>query len=561
MKWIKKNITSLDERQLAIPGSMYEIDNYTSSDAKLPHIQNLETVADDLTDRLVSDNLVIVGDYDCDGIMSTGIVLKAFRFLAEEAQRISGAAATPVSIIIPDREQDGYGFSKSHASGLHDSTILLLDNGIVQFDAIIEAKKNGNHVIVVDHHEPGNRLPDADIIVNPHAVAGGEFDNYCAAGLAYRLVRSMFAKSWVIESCNQQRIASLLDEFLFMAALATVADVVPVLWENRVMIREGMRQIPEHWKELCDCLLDNEKDALNEGDIAYKIAPALNAVGRMGELTPEFVEELIMSDDISVVSARAQYLNGERKRLTKTTMKAITIQNTNAKVLVVQDNRIPSGIAGIIAGSLADRYHKPVFVFSAEKDGMITGSARAEKGLVHLKNQLDKISQITPDLLVRYGGHEAAAGVTLPVQRLAEFTNLMNSITDYKPIQEKYYDFDLTDDDDWFEVYEYVSRYAPYGEGNPAPILHFHIKTDEKSVKIMSKDHIRIQNGVYEAVGFYMAKRANLKVYEYDLFGSLQLNEYMGSRRIQLNIEDFVQPPAQEEAHLTPFAQALAQCV
>ena len=571
MGWVKSVFKTLAERQATIPGAMYELDRYEDMETPLPRIANLNELASALTERLVGKRkIVLFGDYDVDGIMSIIIMMKALRFLGRFAESVSGKPASVVSIDVPDRETEGYGFSVSHAEKLHDCVVLLLDNGIVQYEAIQMAKDNNCEVYVVDHHQPGSTLPGADIIVNPHAIAGGEFDNYCAAGLSYRLARAMFCEKWVASVVPSWAVAEAMHEFLFMAALATVADIVPMLYENRVIVKEGMKSIPDHWKTICYCLMDSEKPSLNEGDIAYKIAPAINAVGRLGELNAAFIEELATAKDTEPIGARLQVLNNERKNLTREVLRNLKITRPEDKVIVVQDNCIPGGIAGIVAGHLVEKYEKPVFVFGPVADGQITGSARSCNGIVHLKNILDKLDVIAPGMLVRYGGHESAAGVTIPFERLSEFTDIINSLTEYAPVKEKVYDFDLVNPDDpegkpydLFDVYDGTRKFAPYGEGNPAPILRYVANVSTKDIRFMGtgKEHLKLTLGNYEAVAFNMANKVDSKNPSFELYGTLQLNEFRGSCRVQLNVVDFDQPEPEKKDEpaepATDFAKEL----
>ncbi len=561
MNWKKSPFETLAQRQASIPGALYEIEGYSGKRAEeLPLITNLTEMAMAIAERLVNRKFVIVGDYDCDGIMSTVIVYLALSYLASVAEKLSGKKASTVEIVVPDRVLDGYGFSVSHAEKIRDSVVLLLDNGIVQYAAIEKAKENGNDVFVVDHHMPGETLPAADIIVNPHAIAGGDFDNYCAAGLCYRLVKSLYAQNWLVKNVPGDALAQQLKEYLFLAAVATVADVVPVLWENRVIVKEGMKYIPPRWDNICYTLLDSKKNSLNEGDIAFKIAPAINAMGRLGELDADFVKALATDMDTEPLASRMQYMNALRKQKTKDIMKAIQYDRSKKVIVVPSSQNVPSGIAGIIAGNISERYGKPAFVFGESENGLVTGSARAVKGTLHLKNLLDTVEKELPGITVRYGGHESAAGVTIKESDQVEFANALNDLAEYSPVKEREYDFDLDADGyDWFSVYDAIQEYAPYGEGNPSPMLHMHIYPKKENVVIMAKDHLKIKNGMYEAVGFNMANRVNLDVLEFDLYGSLQLNEYRGGTNVQMNIEDFCQPdkPKAEEKPLTDFAKDL----
>lgn len=541
MEWIRNNFATLEERQKSIPGSLYDIPDYVSTTTALPKITNLSLMANRISEYLIGKKIVIVGDYDVDGIMSTGIMLKTLKFLCDAASKVSGKPASFIDFMIPDRENDGYGFNEKQASQITDSVIILLDNGIVQYEAIRIAKANRNTVFVVDHHQPGGTMPDADLIVNPHAVSGGAFNEYCASGLSYRLAREIFSQPWVSAFVVEGPVKALLEELLFMAAVATVADVVPVLNENRVIIKEGMKTIPPHWENICFCLMNTKKKSLNEGDIAYKIAPAINALSRMGRLDKAILEELFFADDTAHVADTMQSLNVLRKECTEKAMKSLEIPDKSAKVLVVQSENVSHGIAGIIAGRLCDKEAKPVFMFGPEQDGLITGSARAVKGTVHLKNLLDKVGEKIPGLLEKYGGHESAAGVTIRRDRLDEFNKAVNEISDYAPITTMVYDFELPENN-WQGVYKAIQEYAPYGEGNPSPMLHFRCEPDPKEIVIMKREHLKVLQGNNECVVFGLAHKYNpAQEGSLDLYGTLQLNEYRGGLSIQFNAIDVKQ--------------------
>ena len=165
--WKKRNVASMDELMQSRPGATYELHDYRQmSPRDLPEIINLRSIAESLTNSLLDNRIVLVCDYDTDGIMSGGIMLKALNFLAAEAARVQGGTASDISLIVPDRFRDGYGFQPRHAEEIHPgSIIILLDNGISQHDAIRAARENGSAVYIVDHHLPGSSLPDADRIM------------------------------------------------------------------------------------------------------------------------------------------------------------------------------------------------------------------------------------------------------------------------------------------------------------------------------------------------------------------------------------------------------------
>ena len=545
-KWTKSCYASMVDRQNSIPGATYDIPDYENAE-KLPRIPKLRMLAKVLISRLVERHIVIVGDYDADGVMSMGIMLKGLIYLTRVAESLTNKKASTIELVVPDRFTDGYGFQIEQAQKIKDSVILLLDNGISQNDAIQVAVDNNNEVFVVDHHEPGETLPKANIIVNPHAVKGGEFDDFCAAGLSYRLIRAMFEDPSL--GIKPEVIREAMEEFLFMAAIATVADVVSMIYENRVIVKNGLKKVPDHWKTITYTLLGQKKDSLNEVDVSFNIAPAINAAGRLGKLDADFVYKLITEKDTAQIADDMLYMNTLRKEETKKAMKEfgdLSNLDDSCFVYVAQKEDIHAGVVGIVAGQISDKISRPVFIFGPEKDGMVTGSARAPKNTIHLKILLDKINQEKPGLLVKYGGHEGAAGVTVKKECLAEFETLTNTYGKYEKVEEEeVYDFELPNDGnapDWNTVYNGIASFGPFGEMNPPPVLKYTCTCRPQDISFIGKgETLKIRSGMNEILGFGMGKRISGNISQtLECYGVLGINNYKGGRIVQMKLVDVV---------------------
>ena len=560
--WKKRNVASMDELMQSRPGATYELHDYRQmSPRDLPEIINLRSIAESLTNSLLDNRIVLVCDYDTDGIMSGGIMLKALNFLAAEAARVQGGTASDISLIVPDRFRDGYGFQPHHAEEIRPgSIIILLANGISQHDAIRAARENGSAVYVVDHHLPGSSLPDADRIINPW-VFPGKFQEYCAAGLCYRLVREMLDADWVRDNVAPELVQAARDEFLFMAAVATVADIVPILNENRIIVREGLRYIPSFWKKAVCCLCDEDKDFLTEEDVSFRVSPAVNSVGRLGKLNSEWIQEFFLdgAERRAELAKELYTLNEERKRLTAQAQDAAeeilrSDPEPDAPAFIVQSECFHPGIVGIVAGRLSDARSRPVFVFGPEANGELTGSGRSKDNPVNLRELLDYVNAST-DAILRYGGHRSAAGVTIRADRLDAFIQAAKeyafSLEDAYEQPDQYYDFILDEKDDWFRVYQDIRRYAPFGEGNPEPVFMCRFTPVPGYCKVMGRDHFKVRNlADQDAVGFGLLPkyREVEKSSAFRFYGSLTPNRYCGGLYIQFLVRDLESaddPPAE----------------
>ena len=420
-------------------------------------IKGLEEVAEEIKNAVANDRyIIIIGDYDADGISGTSECCKIITYLGGKPH-----------FKIPRRIADGYGLNPHMIDDIPEGALIItVDNGIVAFDAISKAKAKNCKVVVIDHHLPSadGRLPDADIIIDPVAVPGQcEYTKYCGAGLVYKLAE-------VIVSDRD-----LLDEINAIAAIATIADCVDLDGENHVICQS----LPDTWRNKG---LDSLAQAFgiwkaDEHDAGFKFGPAFNAAERMGDDRAKYVVELLTSEDDNRIRELTEMIvgwNAERKALCEVkTQEAIDYIDANMAdnnpICYIAD--VPEGIVGIIAGRITEKYQVPAFCFArkgVDESGrmILKGSARTA-GDNHVKNILDSCS----DLLLKYGGHAAAAGLSLYEDNLEEFQKKASTFC--KPVPKTdtvEYEISLKPvyvGKQIAECLEILDRITPFGQGNP----------------------------------------------------------------------------------------------
>ena len=352
----------------------------------------------------------IIGDYDVDGVMSSYILYHGIRLLGGMA-----------GCRIPHRVYDGYGMRDYMAQEAFDEgydTILTCDNGISAVSAVEKAKELGLTVIITDHHEVPKEggeeeLPPADVIVNPkQEKCGYPFSGLCGAGIAYKLMSYLFRQSGRTD-CEE--------ELLPFAAIATVCDVVPLLDENRVIVKNGLEYLNHNQKNtglqfLIEALQFGRE--INSGDLGFRIGPCINAAGRLGDAVRGL--ELLMETDKKAAAEKAGELvalNEERKEYTaeatKRAVGQIESQGFLKKpVFVLFVEGCHESVAGIVAGRIREKYYRPTLILTESRNGL-KGSARSIPGY-HMQKELSKCKS----LLTEFGGHAMAAGFSLPRENL-----------------------------------------------------------------------------------------------------------------------------------------------
>lgn len=444
-------------------------------DARL--LRDIDRAADILLEKRDRGRRVrIIGDYDIDGVCSTYILYTGLRALGMR-----------VDYDIPDRIRDGYGLNIKlieRAAEEQVDTILTCDNGIAAVEEIERAKACGLTVIVTDHHEPGHyadgseKLPPADAVVDPKREGSRyPFHDICGAVVAWKLIGLLFVR------CGTE--LREWEALLPFAAIATVGDVMPLKKENRVIVREGLRAVsgcgnPGLRALLELCGLDQRR--LTAYHIGYVIGPCLNAGGRLESAKVGL--RMLLEKDPSEAHRLAEHLkelNDERKQVTMDGLKEAEAQLDGGKegVLVVYLPDCHESVAGIIAGKLKERCYRPSIVLTNCSDPeLVKGSGRSIEGY-HMFQALEAVS----DLLVKFGGHPMAAGLTLRREDIGALRQRLNqnaALTEEQLTEKLWIDLALPFSHTSEALVEELARLEPFGQGNEKPVFA------QKNVRILS---------------------------------------------------------------------------
>ncbi|MFZ3037838.1 MAG: single-stranded-DNA-specific exonuclease RecJ [Rugosibacter sp.] len=524
--------------------AMDELD--TRSAALLPpdQLKGALEAASLLADAIAAKKrLLIVADYDCDGATACAVGLRALRMM--------GAT---VDYLVPDRFKLGYGLSvdvAKLAAERQPDVVITVDNGIASIEGVAELKARGIQVVITDHHLPGEALPAADVIINPNQ-PGCNFPSKALAGVGVMFyvalaLRAELRKRQAFAPGQEPNLASLLD----LVALGTVADVVPLDRNNRILVTQGLtRMRAGHMQAGIAALFTLAgRDATRAAtfDLGFTLGPRLNAAGRLADMSLG-IECLTTNDTARALNIAQQLdaINRER-RVIETGMKEdaemilATLDPNDRASLVLFDPDWHQGVIGILAGRVKEKFHRPTFAFARGENGEVKASGRSIPGL-HLRDALDLVSKRAPGLLLRFGGHAAAAGLTLEEDRLTEFEDLFEAIC-----QELLSPADLTRTLETDGVLEsgYFSldavrlmQQAVWGQAFPAPL--FDDTFDVTHQKLLKDKHLklRLKKGQtqFDAIQFNFVGSAPDRIHA---AFRLDINEWNGNQTVQLLLEHF----------------------
>ncbi len=488
------------------------------------------------------ERIAIHGDYDVDGITSTVILRRALEMLGGE-----------VVHFIPERLRDGYGLQPAGIERLHAdgvAVIVSVDCGIRGTEAARRARELGVDLIITDHHEPDGELPDALAVINPKRHDCSYPDKSLAGvGVALKVVQAL---------CDRAGKSRWLPAFIKIAAIGTLADVVPLVGENRVIARLGLASLSKGphtvgLRALLDCSGLTGK-TIDSYQVAFMLAPRVNAAGRMS--TPDIATRLLLATDEAMdAEARslAQRLNDENLRrqeeeadLVAQAKKAIETDPAVGahNVLVVGGDAWHRGVIGIAASKLVDTYHKPSIVLSIDGD-VAHGSCRSIPDFDML-GALERCA----DLFVKFGGHRQAAGLTMEAARVPEFRQRINSWADeiLHPDQLRprlRIDAPLTLKGITHDLVRGLDSLGPFGMGNPRPVFHASPVEIVDGPRTLKERHLKMtfsQEGRrFRAIAWRAAERADfLEKHRtgVNLAFSLDRNEYQGETYLELSVCD-----------------------
>lgn len=495
--------------------------------------------------------IAIHGDYDVDGITSTVMLRRALEILGAD-----------VSHFVPERMRDGYGLQPATIERLHAAgarVIVSVDCGIRAAEAANRARELGVDLIITDHHEPEDDLPHALAVINPKRFDCSYPDKYLAGvGVALKLVQALLQKSG--------RGEDLLPNFIKMAAIGTLADVVPLVGENRIIARAGLANLSAGPNSAgLEALIDAcglTGRTLDSFHVSFMMAPRINAAGRMS--TPEMAAELLLlrgKDPATKARARelAQQLAGENTKRQEQEAAIVTEARRSVEkdpsvgahnVLVVAGEGWHRGVIGIVASKLVDAFHKPALVLSIE-GGIAHGSCRSIPAFDWLA-----ALETMPELFLKFGGHKQAAGVTLEADRIPELRARLAEIgatqlTHDDLLPRLRIDAPLGLRDISGAVVEGLLRMGPFGAGNPKPVFRASPVELIERPRILKERHLALmlrQDGrAFRAMAWRASDREpylNANRQGLELAYSLEQNEFRGETRTELTVADVRVPVA-----------------
>jgi single-stranded-DNA-specific exonuclease len=499
--------------------------------------------------------LVIVGDFDADGATSTATLLIGFRQLGFQH----------VDFLVPNRFEYGYGLSPEIvqvAIAQGAELIVTVDNGISAIEGVAAAKAAGLKVIVTDHHLAGSQLPDADAIVNPNQ-PGCEFASKALAGVGvafYLLLalRASMREQGYFATQAEPNLATLLD----LVALGTVADVVPLDSNNRLLVYLGLQRIRSgKVRPGIQALIDIAKrqtHKLTASDFGFALAPRLNAAGRLDDMSVGIA--CLLANDLAKarqIAAELDSLNLERREIEQGMQtEALAFLSRLSfdgkalpKALCLYQADWHQGVIGILAGRVKELYHRPVIAFAQGDDNQLKGSARSVHG-VHIRDLLDEVSTRWPGLILKFGGHAMAAGLTIPADKLPEFEHAFREIAE-KTIADElltsviYSDGELSANDLSMELAEVLQQAGPWGQAFPEPVFHGNFRLLQQ--RLLGEKHLKIvlqasDGKLLDAIWFNCDYKAwpNPNVQWVELAYQLDINEFRDQQNLQLMIKHMV---------------------
>ncbi|SDZ88223.1 single-stranded-DNA-specific exonuclease RecJ [Microbulbifer marinus] len=426
--------------------------------------------------------ILIVGDFDADGATSSTLAVLAL-----------GAMGAPgVEFLVPNRFDFGYGLTPEIVEVAKDfspDVLITVDNGISSIDGVAAAKAAGMTVIVTDHHLPGAELPDADAIVNPNQ-PGCDFPSKNLAGvgvifyLLSRLRSALEDSGWFADS----GIAPVnMAEYLDLVALGTVADLVPLDHNNRILVQQGIARIRAgRCRPGISALLEvagRDQRKLSTTDIGFILGPRINAAGRLDDIGTG-IRCLLTRDpsEARELAAELDALNRDRKAIEqgmqREAMAALEKLQLDGEIpwsLCLYDENWHQGVVGILASRIKEKFHRPVIAFADGDNGLIKGSARSIAGL-HIRDALSDVAAAQPDLITKFGGHAMAAGLSLPAENLAAFTDAFEAAVRSRLSEQQLQA--VIDSDGELEPTEFtlhtaatLRACAPWGQAFPEPLF------------------------------------------------------------------------------------------
>ncbi len=531
----KRNISELDHAKRYLNPGVHNLPDPMLLPDALKACERIRTALKN------KEKILVHGDYDGDGVTSAALWTRLLRRLGGD-----------VEVIVPHRGRDGYDMRSpvvARAVQMGVTLIVTSDCGIQRVDEVDEARTHKIDVVITDHHEPGLKLPDAAAVVNPHRKDSiYPYENLAGVGVAYRLGEALVAYMGLNVDSYRRAYADL-------AAIGTVTDRMPLTGDNRDIVHFGLQCLSGTKKAGLKALL---KQCQVEGPVTvqtlgFGVGPRLNAAGRVDETLPAL--DILLTEHDEIAESLASLLtqrNTERKEIQKAVIheaEAQALSMLPQKMLVLVGNTWPSGVIGLAAGKICQTYNRPCVLIAVDNTlGTARGSARS----IETFQMLDALIECK-DLLLEFGGHAFAAGFSIDPKNVDLLRKRLNEIADKQLTPEDLIpttniDYAIELDQLDAPLMRDLERLAPYGAGNPSPVL---LSTEAKlagwSIMGKEKEHLKMQfsacrlkDGIVEAPVWGAAKSAKELMMNdrFDICFSPDVNRFNGSERIQLQIED-----------------------
>ncbi|UCB30055.1 single-stranded-DNA-specific exonuclease RecJ [Duffyella gerundensis] len=498
--------------------------------------------------------IMVVGDFDADGATSTALSVLALRSMG----------GANVQYLVPNRFDDGYGLSPEvveQAAARGAELILTVDNGISSHSGVELAHQKGIPVLITDHHLPGDTLPAAEAIVNPN-LADCNFPSRALAGVgvAFYLMLALRAhlreQGWFSDARPMPNLAEWLD----LVALGTVADVVPLDANNRILVWQGLSRIRAgKCRPGIRALLEvanREAHQLAASDLGFALGPRLNAAGRLDDMSVGVA--LLLTNDVAqarMLASELDALNQTRKEIERGMQaEALALcdklENTHETLplgLAFYHPEWHQGVVGILASRLKDRFHRPVIAFAPAGDGTLKGSGRSIAGL-HLRDALERLDTLCPGLIIKFGGHAMAAGLSLNSERFEEFSERFSALVgewlDGEALQGIIWsDGELQPQEFSLATAELLRDGGPWGQAFPEPLFDGKFKLLQQ--KLVGERHLKVMveplggGPLLDGIAFNIDPLIwpDNSVRQVELAYRLDINEFRGNRSVQLIIE------------------------
>lgn len=506
------------------------------------------------------EKILIIGDFDADGATSTALAVTALQLMG----------AGMVGFLVPNRFNFGYGLTPALinvAKLSQPNLIVTVDNGITSIDGVEAANTLGIDVLITDHHLPADTLPNACAIVNPNQ-SGDPFPSKCIAGVGVifyvmlALRRLLIQNDWFTQ-CNLS--PPNMSQFLDLVALGTIADVVSLDQNNRILINQGLQRIRQGLcrpgiKALIE-IAGRDHTRINERDLGFAIAPRLNAAGRLQDMSLGI--ECLLSDDMTTARSYALDLNklNQERRIIEDEMKkqatqaiaSLTNKIENAKLpaaLCLLDATWHQGVIGIVAGRLKERYNRPVIVFAKVSEHELKGSARSINN-INIRDVIATIAKDYPDLIIKFGGHAMAAGLSLyptsfTIFQVAFAAEVSKHIDNNQSAGEIWTDGPLSKQELNLETAIILQEAGPWGQHFPEPC--FDNVFEIMHQRIVGQNHLKLtlahcddsgSDAIYDAIAFNvnLEEWPNYRAQKVHAAYKVNINYYQGRMQLQLLIE------------------------